>query len=123
MRWSRTSRCPSAYAHRKKRDKYVRMWLAMEGQEPKLLAARPSVGIELQEPFYVGIGVCSHNKDVTEKRNLRQRRTEHRLASGDGAADALQHAGDADDYVDRSPRHDGHQHAELKALPELAEGW
>ena len=49
-----------------KRGGYVRMALATEtGAEPTF--AGPAVRISFQEPFYVGIGVCSHNKDVTEK--------------------------------------------------------
>jgi len=48
-----------------KRGKYVRMWLAMEGQELSFSGAAER--IEFQEPFYVGIGVCAHNKDLVEK--------------------------------------------------------
>jgi len=47
-----------------KRGKYVLMYLAAEGQEPAYSGA--AVRIALQEPFYVGLGVCAHNKDVTE---------------------------------------------------------
>src|SRR5262249_1956592 len=38
--------------------------IAAEGEELK--AAGGSFRLELQEPFYVGIGVCSHNDDVVE---------------------------------------------------------
>jgi TolB protein len=48
-----------------KRGQYVRMFLASSSGEPVYSGA--AVRIELKDPFYVGIGVCSHNKDVTEK--------------------------------------------------------
>ena len=47
-----------------KRGKYLSMSVAMAGQ-----ALRPAGGsfrLELQEPFYVGLGVCAHNDDVLE---------------------------------------------------------
>jgi aryl-phospho-beta-D-glucosidase BglC (GH1 family) len=47
-----------------KRGKYVLMYLAAEGKEPTYSGA--AVRIALEEPFTVGLGVCSHNKDVTE---------------------------------------------------------
>jgi hypothetical protein len=47
-----------------KRGKYVRMYLAAEGQE--LTFSGAAVRMMLDEPFYVGLGVCAHNKDVTE---------------------------------------------------------
>jgi TolB protein len=48
-----------------KRGDYVYMSLAVDGGEPQ-----PEGGwlrIPLQGPFYVGFGVCSHDKDVVEK--------------------------------------------------------
>jgi len=48
-----------------KRGAYFSMWLAERGGEFHL--ASGSMRIELKEPFYVGIGVCSHDKDVVEK--------------------------------------------------------
>jgi TolB protein len=48
-----------------KRGAYVTMSLAGEGGE--LQPAGGSTRIDLKEPFYVGIGVCSHDKDVVEK--------------------------------------------------------
>jgi Tol biopolymer transport system component len=49
-----------------KHGEYATMWLAGEGgSELKIAGASPR--IELKEPFYVGIGVCSHDKDVVEK--------------------------------------------------------
>jgi Tol biopolymer transport system component len=48
-----------------KRGKYVLMFLAAESGEPSYSGA--AVRISFQEPFYVGIGVCAHNKDVTER--------------------------------------------------------
>ena len=48
-----------------KRGKYVVMSLSADGGLPAFSGA--AVRIAFQEPFYVGIGVCAHNKDVTEK--------------------------------------------------------
>jgi TolB protein len=48
-----------------KQGEYFSMWLAGEGGEFKL--ASGSTRITLQEPFYVGIGVCSHDANVVEK--------------------------------------------------------
>jgi TolB protein len=47
-----------------KRDAYFSLWLADAGGE--LHPAGGSTRIALKEPFYVGIGVCSHDKDVVE---------------------------------------------------------
>jgi TolB protein len=48
-----------------KHGAYFTMWLA--GEDGKLQLAGASPRIELREPFYVGIGVCSHDKEVKEK--------------------------------------------------------
>src|SRR5713101_6788679 len=48
-----------------KRGAYFSMWLADEKGEFHL--ASGSTRIALKEPFYVGLGVCSHDKDVVEK--------------------------------------------------------
>jgi TolB protein len=48
-----------------KRGAYFSLWLADETGEFHL--ASGSTRIALKEPFYVGIGVCSHDKDVVEK--------------------------------------------------------
>jgi hypothetical protein len=48
-----------------KRGAYFSMWLADENG--KLQLASGSTRIALQEPFYVGIGVCSHDANVIEK--------------------------------------------------------
>ena len=48
-----------------KRGQYVLMYLAAEGEELHFSGA--AVRLALEEPFYVGLGVCAHNKDVTEK--------------------------------------------------------
>lgn len=47
-----------------KRGDTITMFLSNAG-EP-LHQAGASIKLHLAEPFYVGIGVCSHNKDVTE---------------------------------------------------------
>jgi TolB protein len=48
-----------------KRGAYFSLWIPDENGEFHL--AGGSTRIELKEPFYVGIGVCSHDKDVVEK--------------------------------------------------------
>lgn len=48
-----------------KRGDYFFMFLANEGEDFKMAAGSPRIVIH--EPFYVGIGVCSHDKDVVEK--------------------------------------------------------
>jgi TolB protein len=48
-----------------KRGKYALMYLAAKGEDLHFSGA--AVRLALEEPFYVGIGVCAHNKDVTEK--------------------------------------------------------
>ena len=48
-----------------KRGDYFTMWLA--GPDGKFALAGATGKIHLEEPFYVGIGVCSHEKDILEK--------------------------------------------------------
>lgn len=48
-----------------KRGSYFSLWLADENGKFQL--ASGSTRISLQEPFYVGIGVCSHDANVVEK--------------------------------------------------------
>ena len=48
-----------------KRGDYVYMSLSAEGGDPKV--AGGWLRIPLQGSFYVGLGVCSHDKDVVEK--------------------------------------------------------
>src|SRR6202162_2246599 len=48
-----------------KRGDYVYMWLGRRGE--KLQPAGAAMRISFGEPFYVGIGVCSHDKDAIEK--------------------------------------------------------
>ena len=48
-----------------KHGPYFTMWLA--GESGGLQPAAGSPRVELKEPFYVGIGACSHDKDVIEK--------------------------------------------------------
>jgi TolB protein len=47
-----------------RRGKYALLYLAAKGEELKFSGA--AVRLALDGPVYVGIGVCSHNKDVTE---------------------------------------------------------
>ena len=48
-----------------KRGDYFYMWLAGPGEE--LHIAGGAMRVPLHDPFYAGIGVCSHDKDVIEK--------------------------------------------------------
>src|SRR4029077_20462089 len=48
-----------------KRGVYFSLWLADASGEFR--PAGGSTRIALKEPFYVGIGVCSHDKDVVEE--------------------------------------------------------
>jgi Tol biopolymer transport system component len=48
-----------------KHGDYFTMWTA--GADGKFALAGATGKIELKEPFYVGIGVCSHEKDLVEK--------------------------------------------------------
>jgi TolB protein len=48
-----------------KRGEYFTMWVA--GEDGKFALAGATGKIVLAGPFYVGIGVCSHDKDVMEK--------------------------------------------------------
>ena len=48
-----------------KRGGYYTMFVA--GEDGKFVLAGASPLIDVKEPFYVGIGVCSHEKDVVEK--------------------------------------------------------
>jgi hypothetical protein len=48
-----------------KRGKNALLYLAAKGEESHFSGA--AVRLTLNDPFYVGLGVCAHNKDVTEK--------------------------------------------------------
>lgn len=48
-----------------KRGQYFYMYLAHQGEDLHL--AGGSMRLKLDEPFYVGIGVCAHDKDALEK--------------------------------------------------------
>jgi TolB protein len=47
-----------------KRGKYVRLFVAAEGEEFRFSGAAERISFEA--PFYVGIGVCAHDANVTE---------------------------------------------------------
>lgn len=47
-----------------KRGHYARMYLAATGEE--LAFSGAATRIEFKEPFYIGLGVCAHNKDISE---------------------------------------------------------
>ena len=48
-----------------RRGDYFYIWVAREGEE--LQFSGGSMRVPMHDPFYVGIGVCSHNKDTVEK--------------------------------------------------------
>src|ERR1700688_3603832 len=48
-----------------KRGDYVSLWLASPGE--KLKPAGAAMRVSFRAPFYLGIGVCSHDKDAIEK--------------------------------------------------------
>src|ERR1700724_1571648 len=48
-----------------KRGDYVSMWLGKRGE--KLQPSGAAMRVSLSALFYVGIGVCSHDKDASEK--------------------------------------------------------
>jgi TolB protein len=48
-----------------KRGNYV--YVMLGGEDGELHPSGASMRISFHGPFYIGIGVCSHNKDVTEK--------------------------------------------------------
>src|ERR1035441_10060272 len=48
-----------------KHGDYFYIWVAAEGEE--LQFSGGSMRVPMHDPFYVGIGVCSHNKDMIEK--------------------------------------------------------
>src|ERR1700726_2618061 len=48
-----------------KRGDYVSMWLGKRGE--KLQPSGAAMRVSFSAPFYVGIGVCSHDKDAIEK--------------------------------------------------------
>ena len=48
-----------------KRGNQTLMYLGAKGETPSFSGA--AVSVSFTEPFYVGIGVCSHDKDVTER--------------------------------------------------------
>jgi TolB protein len=48
-----------------RRGRYATMWLASKGQPFQM--AGGSVPVSLDGTFYIGIGICSHEKDVVEK--------------------------------------------------------
>jgi len=48
-----------------KRGDYFYIWVAAAGED--LQFSGGSMRVPMHDPFYVGIGVCSHNKDAVEK--------------------------------------------------------
>jgi hypothetical protein len=50
-----------------KRGEYIFMFVAAEGKDEELHLAGGSTRVPLEGSFYLGIGVCSHDKDVVEK--------------------------------------------------------
>src|ERR1700731_245207 len=48
-----------------KRGDYISMWLGKRGE--KIQPSGAAMRVSFSAPFYVGIGVCSHDKDAVEK--------------------------------------------------------
>ena len=92
-----------------KRGKYVLDVPGGRGRDLQFSGA--AVRIAFEEPFYVGIGVCAHNKDVTEKAVFSNVELIAPPPRRIGPAGPVQHARDADDRVDRPPRRLRHAHA------------
>lgn len=66
-----------------KRGKYALMYLAAEdGQDLSFSGAATRISIE--GPFYVGIGVCAHNKDLVEKAVFSNVELNTKLPAGTG---------------------------------------
>ena len=61
-----------------KQGDYVYLWLAVAGGDLKVAGA--SVRLPLQGTFYVGIGVCSHDKDVSGEGRFLECGLEHSAA-------------------------------------------
>jgi TolB protein len=62
-----------------KRGKYVLLYLSPAGGKPDFSGA--AVRLVFEEPFYVGLGVCAHNKDVTESAVFSNVQLSERLAA------------------------------------------
>ena len=75
----------------------------------------PRCASTFEEPFYVGIGVCAHNDDVTEKAVFSNVELTSAVCRRDRAARRLQHARDADDLFDGSARRPRHAHPDRGA--------
>ena len=70
-----------------KRGNYFTMWVA--GEDGKFALAGASPALALKEPFYVGIGVCSHEKDLVERAVFSNVELKERPAQGTGSAAKL----------------------------------
>jgi Tol biopolymer transport system component len=66
-----------------RRGDYFTMWVA--GADGKFALAGATGKIALAGPFYVGIGVCSHDKDVVEKAAFSKVELKQRPTQGVGA--------------------------------------
>ena len=67
-----------------KQGSYYTMWVA--GADGKFVVAGASPILAIREPFYVGIGVCSHDKDVMEKAVFSKVSVNERPSQGPGPA-------------------------------------
>ena len=85
-----------------KRGDFIYMFLASAPGEP-LRPSGASIKLPIEGTFYVGIGVCSHDKNAVEKAVF----SNVEIATPVGqrrAARSLQHTGDGDHQLHRSPR-------------------
>ncbi len=78
-----------------KRGDYVYMSLGASGGEPTV--AGGWIPIPLQGTFYVGLGVCSHDKDVVEKAVFSNVELTQAVPASVGQLISLQHSGNRRD--------------------------
>jgi TolB protein len=71
-----------------KRGQYVSMSIASEGE--MLHPAGGSFRLTLQEPFYVGLGVCAHNNDRIELANFTKVELDNKVVPGTNLLSTLE---------------------------------
>ena len=85
-----------------KRGKYVLMFLGSGDDGAGLEFSGAAARIVMEEPFLVGIGVCSHDDTVTETAVFSGVELTRDLPAAAGEPVSVQHAGDAVDCLDGS---------------------
>jgi Tol biopolymer transport system component len=69
-----------ARARLERQGPYVRLYLAAQGEDLRFSGAAVRLGFD--QPIYVGIGVCSHDKDVSESATFSNVEIANELPSG-----------------------------------------